>query len=87
MKLSKFRPTPAEILDAYSIEIDREPQSDAAQSWSGNHRPKYLDEPTLSLEERAAIVAETPRPDFTQPTRINYEAMKEAGIGMPHKKT
>jgi hypothetical protein len=47
MKKSKFRPTPAEILDSYAI---------TKQNKTGN-RPKYLDEPQLTPEEREAELA------------------------------
>ena len=84
VKICKFRPTPAEVFDAYEIEASRAPVS--SDEMHGSSRPKYLDEPILSKEEREKAVAEIPRPDFNQPTRINYEAMKESGIGLPYKR-
>jgi hypothetical protein len=44
-KTSKFRPTPAEIREAAQIEADL--------ARRGN-RPRYLDEPKLTIEEREA---------------------------------
>ena len=45
MKLSTFRPTPAEVLNAYQVEIERAP------------KPKQLDAPPMSEGERADIQA------------------------------
>ncbi len=46
-KSSKFRPTPAEILEAAGIE---------AEIARGGNRPHYLDEPKISQEEREAAL-------------------------------
>lgn len=48
MKRSKFRPTPAEVHESYEV---------VAEIQTGGNRPKYLDEPKLSVAEREAAVA------------------------------
>ena len=50
MKRSKFRPTPAEVRESFEI---------VAQNNGGN-RPKYLDEPKMSQEERDQAIKDFP---------------------------
>jgi|SRR5712664_986259 len=52
LKRCKFRPTPAEVRESFEI---------VAQSAGGN-RPKYLDAPQLSEEEREAAIRDFPLP-------------------------
>jgi hypothetical protein len=52
LKRCKFRPTPAEVRESFEI---------VAQQAGGN-RPKYLDEPPLSPEEREAAMRDFPLP-------------------------
>jgi len=54
-KTSKFRPMPAEIREAAQVEADL--------ARSGN-RPKYLDEPKLTIEEREA--------ELTDPSYLEF---------------
>jgi hypothetical protein len=43
MTLSKFRPTPAEVREAYAVEVESAP------------KPKQLEEPPMNAEDRAEV--------------------------------
>lgn len=73
MKRSRFRPTPAEVRESFAI---------IAEPQQGN-RPKYLDEPKMSREEREKVLAEFPL-KLGAETKINYQSMEALGFGLPH---
>lgn len=56
MKLSKFRPTPAEVRESFDV---------LAEQLMGN-RPAYLDEPPMSERERNEALAEPQYQDLRQ---------------------